>query len=57
MTSRRPVDLGLQSSNETQYVFSEGDGLLSDADVIRRTAVGRFYYPIFQAFVNNILCI
>ena len=41
MTSPR-VDLGAQSGNETQYVFSEGDVHQSDADNVGLAAGGEF---------------
>ena len=44
MTSPR-VDLGAQSGNETQYVFSEGDVHPSDADNVCLTAAGEFIIP------------
>ena len=44
MTSPR-VDLGAQSGNETQYVFSEGDVHPSDADNVGLAAGGEFIIP------------
>ena len=44
MTSPR-VDLGAQSGNETQYVFSEGDVHPSDADNVGLAAAGEFIIP------------
>ena len=39
------VDLGAQSGNETQYVFSEGDVHPSDADNVGLAAEGEFIIP------------
>ena len=39
------VDLGAQSGNETQYVFSEGDVHPSDADNVGLAAGGEFIIP------------
>ena len=44
MTSPR-VDLGAQSGNDTQNVFSEGDVHPSDADNIGLAAAGEFIIP------------
>ena len=43
--ARRLVDLGAQSGNETQFVFSEGDVCQSDADDIRQLPTSRFIIP------------
>ena len=43
----RPIasvaDPGAQSGHETQYVFSEGEMRLSDADNVRSRAVGKYF--------------
>ena len=46
MTSPRRVDSGMQSGNDTQYLFSEGDVRQSDADCLAvPSVVGKFTIP------------
>ena len=57
MASSRRIDSGMQSGNDTQYLFSEGDVHDSDAD---RSAVpqvaGRFTFPVPLSFCELYLC-
>ena len=57
MASFRRIDSGMQSGNDTQYVFSEGDVQDSDAD---RSAVpqvaGMFTFPVPLGFCELYLC-
>ena len=57
MASSRRVDPGMQSGNDTQYLFSEGDVQESDADHSAVPLVaGKFTIPCSIKLLRVILC-
>ena len=50
------TDSGLVSDNETQFVFSEENLRHSDADEVRRSAVGEFTIPLSIRLLWTTLC-
>ena len=57
MASFRRIDSGMQSGNDTQYVFSEGDVQDSDADRSDVPQVaGMFTFPVPLSFCELYLC-
>ena len=53
--ARRLAELGAQSGNEIQFVFSETDVRQSDADESRRLLFGKLIVPSYLRLLLNII--